>query len=272
MALNLINPGIMTSPAWLMIPGGGFGTARFSSTVAVLERSNGDIILVDAAYSRDEMANPGDHFSFFHRKVLVCSGGGPASTVAQLEAMGKDPARVTHIVATHLHLDHIGGFTDFPNAQVVVNESEYASARSKGMTSGYMHIDALEASGRVQTVKLGGQSKHGFPAHHDLLGDGQVLLLDLKGHSAGSVGVLLHDPIDDRSILMAGDSAYSNREYRLQRCAIMQRALAFSYDWLKSGWARLKDFEANNPDIPVIVSHDASNLELVYAFQPKEDT
>jgi glyoxylase-like metal-dependent hydrolase (beta-lactamase superfamily II) len=43
-----------------------------------------------------------------------------------LPALGIDPADVTTIVITHAHWDHIGNIGQFPRAQLVLTEAEYA--------------------------------------------------------------------------------------------------------------------------------------------------
>ncbi|MBX6742928.1 MAG: MBL fold metallo-hydrolase [Acetobacteraceae bacterium] len=64
------------------------------------------------------------------------NGTGRAPTVGKLiqnmRASGLDPARVTHVVISHFHGDHISGLLDaeggkaFPNAEVIVPEAEWA--------------------------------------------------------------------------------------------------------------------------------------------------
>ena len=63
------------------------------------------------------------------------TGGQPATAgllPANMAAAGLDPARVTRIIFTHFHGDHISGVTDgqnrvlFPNAQLFVPEIEWA--------------------------------------------------------------------------------------------------------------------------------------------------
>jgi glyoxylase-like metal-dependent hydrolase (beta-lactamase superfamily II) len=45
-----------------------------------------------------------------------------------------------------------------------------------------------------------------FTRSHDLFGDGSVVLVDLAGHTPGSVGVLLHTSAGP--VLLAGDAAW----------------------------------------------------------------
>jgi glyoxylase-like metal-dependent hydrolase (beta-lactamase superfamily II) len=45
-----------------------------------------------------------------------------------------------------------------------------------------------------------------FTRSHDLFGDGSVVLVDLAGHTPGSVGVLLHTSTGH--VLLAGDAAW----------------------------------------------------------------
>ena len=70
--------------------------------------------------------------------VVFDTGDGPQPAGAttgrmmeNLRAAGIDPARVTHVVISHFHGDHISGLTDaqgaaaYPNAEVVVPEAEW---------------------------------------------------------------------------------------------------------------------------------------------------
>src|SRR5204862_5001249 len=44
---------------------------------------------------------------------------------ARLEAIDRDPGKVTHIVNSHLHFDHAGGNALIPNATVVIQRREW---------------------------------------------------------------------------------------------------------------------------------------------------
>ena len=43
----------------------------------------------------------------------------------QVQRLGYKPEDVQHIIQTHLHIDHAGGLSDFPHAQVHVLKAEY---------------------------------------------------------------------------------------------------------------------------------------------------
>lgn len=73
--------------------------------------------------------------------------------VEALRLVGVDPAKVEHVIVTHLHYDHAGNFEKFPNAQFHIQESEVHFA-----TGRYMRYPRLahgyEADDICQIVRL----------------------------------------------------------------------------------------------------------------------
>ena len=246
-----ITPGVLPTPEWLVRAGGGWHRFDMPITSGVLVRADGSVILVDGGFSAEEIERPRS-LGLIRGLSFRTKGGRSAAAVAQLKARGIDPARVVAIVATHLHLDHIGAYADFPNAEVIAPAAEFASARRLGARAGYLHIEQIVRSGRALPVLLERADRHGFPGYKELF-DGEILLLDAKGHTAGSVGVLMTSP--DRAVLMAGDAAYSREEYRTASASPLMRALGFSQEWIRATWSRLADFEVENPAIEVVPSH-----------------
>jgi len=174
-----------------------------------------------------------------------------------LRGRGIGADQVVAIVATHLHLDHIGAFVDFPNAEVVAPATEFASGRTRGQLGGYVHLPGILRSGRARPILFERPGRHGFPGCFDLFGDGNVVLLDARGHTAGSAAVLLRDPESGRQTLMAGDAAYTGAEFRLARMSLLMSRVGFHRDWVRETWALLNEFERSHPSIPVVLSHDA---------------
>ena len=182
------------------------------------------------------------------------------SIAAQLRGLGLDPARVRAIVATHLHLDHVGGVGDFPNAEVVVSQSELKAYWEAPRRSGYRPRD-LARSGRIRAVLLNGTPTYGFPGSADPFGHGDVVMLDARGHSAGSVAVALRGP--QGTFVHVGDSVYQSWEFGLSQkgpCLVASRT-AWDRKELKRTYECLRACEVD-PRRPVLVpSHDAGVFE-----------
>jgi N-acyl homoserine lactone hydrolase len=256
MGLFFITPGRIRAPEFMLLTDVlSLRQRLIPTTIAVLERPNGDVVLVDAGFSRAEMEAPRKHLGLLHGTLTQFVGTPDHCAATQLMSRGIAPSRVTTIIATHMHLDHIGGYVDFPNAEVVAPAAEFSSAKLRGSMAGYIHTDAILQSGRARPLMFAGDRHRGFPRHADLFDDGCVILLDAKGHTAGSCAVLLTDS-DGASVLMAGDTAYTGAEYRLARFSRLMISVGWDRDWIRATWGALADFELNNPEIPVVCSHD----------------
>jgi len=256
MSLYFLTPGRLETWTGIVQPSGGWNTVLLPTAVGVLEREDGSVVLVDAGFSYAELEDPKAQLGRIRHIIFKIHGSGNASIVAQLAKRGVAAERVTTIIATHLHLDHIGGFVDFPNAEIIAPDKEFASAKSRGSLAGYMHIDAILKSGRARPIHLESGFRFGFEGFCDLFGDGCVLILNARGHTAGHVAVFLTDAETGRSALMAGDAAYSSEELRSGQISLLARMTAFRKDWLRATWGQINAFEKMHPQSPVILSHD----------------
>jgi glyoxylase-like metal-dependent hydrolase (beta-lactamase superfamily II) len=116
---------------------------------------------------------------------------------AQLRRLGVAPDDVSHIVQTHLHLDHTGALGHFPDAVVVVHarEREAALAADDPTRSGYVRADYDRPELRWQTVE----------GDTDVLGDGLIRLFETPGHTAGHMSLLI-DLADTGPVLITADA------------------------------------------------------------------
>lgn len=211
--LFFLSCGGFDAPATMLRPERCSGVVSMSLTVAVLVRDDGELALIDAGWSEEACADPGKALG----RVRVASLGLVAARrdaiAAQLRERGLDPARVRTIVATHLHLDHVEGVCDFPNAEVVTTPREFAaySGLPRGVGElGYRAKD-LARAGRIRLVSVDGEPTLGFPASHDLFGDGELRLLDARGHTRGAIAIALR--ASECDYLHIGDAAYQRWEY-----------------------------------------------------------
>jgi glyoxylase-like metal-dependent hydrolase (beta-lactamase superfamily II) len=122
--------GTLRGPAFfLKRGGGGLGAVRMPVTVAVIERPDG-LVLVDTGWSRRACAWP-DVDPGRAAKLFLGLDVKPEDALAsQLLSLGYAPGDVRHIVATHLHLDHVSGAVDFPSATVHCAEAEWEALRA----------------------------------------------------------------------------------------------------------------------------------------------
>lgn len=123
---------------------------------------------------------------------------------AQLRRLGVDPDSVSHIVQTHLHIDHTGALGHFPGATVVAHARELQAARAAGspLASGYVREDYDRPELRWQLAE----------GELDLFGDGTIRLIETPGHSAGHMSLLLH-PTTTGPVLLTADAADNRAQW-----------------------------------------------------------
>ena len=239
---------------------GGIGAARLTNTVAVVVRDNGDLVLVDAGWDRATCEAPVRQMGRARALVLGVRLRPEDAIASQLRGLGLDPKRVSAIVATHLHLDHVSGVGDFPNAEVVVSQAELKAYWDAPRRGGYRARD-LARSGRIRAVLLDGTPTYGFPGSADPFGQGDVVMLDARGHSAGGIAVALRGPTG--TFVHVGDAVYQSWEFGLSKegPCLFSRQTAWDRKELKRTYECLRACEADPRRPTVVPSHDATVFE-----------
>jgi glyoxylase-like metal-dependent hydrolase (beta-lactamase superfamily II) len=167
-------------------------------------------------------------------------------------SLGFDPKNVRHILATHLHIDHISGAIDFPEAEVHTTYDEWhARERVMRRQAGGAEVRIGE---RLRLHSLDGPPALGFPASHDVFGDGTVLLLDAKGHTHGAVAVAVK--LKERWLLHVGDSAMFREDYASAgQLSVHARVMAADARALEATRACIRAAETEHGAL-VVASHD----------------
>ncbi len=143
---------------------------------------------------------------------MIDSGTGPifGPTLGHLPevfaALGMDPARVTRLIVTHLHGDHIGGATMngapvFPNAEVIVPEADRA----------FWTSEDIRGQAPEQFRPMFDLAKATLAAYGDrvrfISGEADVApgmtARPMPGHTTGHTGYMLESGTD--SLLIWGD-------------------------------------------------------------------
>lgn len=150
--------------------------------------------------------------------VLRAAVSPPANTVPTVTGLGRiDSPPADFALPTHAHWDHVCGLLDMPGLPVHMHREEldWVNAGPIAPVGGVR--DSLRDRAIVE-YDLDGPPVLTFTRSHDLFGDNSVVLVDLAGHTPGSIGVLAHTARG--WILIAGDAAW----HQLQIANIRQKS------------------------------------------------
>lgn len=210
MRVHHLNCGTMRPLGGRLVDGrpGLFRRATMVCHCLLLETATG-LVLVEtgtgtpAAVDREAWLGAG----FVRQSNPVADPALPA--IAQIRALGFDPADVRDIVLTHLDLDHAGGLIDFPWARVHVYAEELRALQSPRDAAERGRYRKIQFSHGPQWTSYPdtGEPWFGFDAVRQLAGVAdEVLLIPLGGHTRGHAGVA----VDTGSgwLLNAGDSYF----------------------------------------------------------------
>ncbi len=234
--------------------------------VLLLERPEG-LALVDTGFGTGDLADRnrlGRPFLTTVRPVLD-----PGETaLAQVEALGHDPADVTDIVLTHLDLDHAGGIGDFPNARVHVHATEHAAATRPSLREKARYVGAQWAHGPQWTLhEEGGDDWFGFASVSALADD--VVIVPLHGHTRGHSGVAVRRE-DGRWLLHAGDAFFHGGQlHDPPSCPVsltaFQRLMAVDNRARVANLGRLQELARGNDQVTVVCAHDKAQYDELAA-------
>ncbi|SFS72268.1 Glyoxylase, beta-lactamase superfamily II [Saccharopolyspora flava] len=239
------------------------GRARMVCHCLLVETERG-LVLVDSGFGSAD-ADPAQTSLPAPFRMLMHPLLDPASTaLAQVKALGHDPADVRHVVLTHLDLDHAGGLRDFPQAKVHVHAPELRAA-TEASDMRYRASQWAHGPDWATYEGASGQDWFGFEAVRDLDGlPEEILLVPLGGHTTGHVGVA----VDTGSgwLLHAGDAFFSGGELaRPPHCPpglrAFQRVMAADDRARRHNQERLRELAARPEGIDVFAAHDPAALD-----------
>ncbi len=175
-------------------------------------------------------------FDLLHMQTYI-PGDQPLQTPdqtlpAQLAKLGIKPSAVTHILSSHLHIDHCGGHEFFPRALVYCHAAEYAQAQKPALFERMSYSDlsfdpALGAARDGMDLGSEGDGDRGASPKYELVrGDVEVAkgvhLIETPGHSAGPLqpagGVRRRGcagAASRRPMLFTGDAAMTPRNLEM---------------------------------------------------------
>jgi glyoxylase-like metal-dependent hydrolase (beta-lactamase superfamily II) len=229
----------------------------------LIEADDG-LVLVDTGYGTGDITDPN---RLGPARLLLGARLAPEQTaVAQVLALGHDPADVRQILVTHLDLDHAGGLGDFPNAEVHVHATELDIARRRPADTRLRYRPAQWAHGpRWVEHAADGESWFGFERVRVVDAGGvEISMIPLHGHSAGHAGYAVRN--GDGWLLHCGDAYLHRGEIASPPLSTAGRR---AYHRINSHDARARQANAerlaelaraHGDEVTLFCSHDAVEL------------
>ncbi|NKX91156.1 MBL fold metallo-hydrolase [Nocardia coubleae] len=169
-----------------------------------------------------------------------------------LQRSGIDASDIDFALPTHLHWDHVAGLLDLPDLPLRLHRPEHRWA----MTGPVAPVGGVRQAVRdrpLDCYELDGPPVLTFAASHDVFGDGAVVLVDLSGHTPGSIGILLRTVRGP--VLLAGDAVWHN----LQTTELRQKSGypgALADDDRTGAWRTIHRLYAVRDAVRIVPSHD----------------
>ncbi|MEZ4826174.1 MAG: MBL fold metallo-hydrolase [Bacteroidia bacterium] len=249
------------------IRGGKRKDIRFPALYAVIEHPVRGWVLFDTGYSH-RFFEATSHFPGKVYKWMTPAFLRPEEeAVAALKQMGINPADIQHLIVSHFHADHTGGLCDFPRANYYCSLAAFDQvtrlkgmrAVRRGLLDGHLPEDFARRAVLVDTGNFATKTDPDLGKMTDLFGDGSILLPSLPGHAAGQIGALLNT--DQGKVLLAADALWlmGNLTQNMLPSPLVK---LFFHSWkdFKGSLGRLKKFNQNHPEIPIIPTHCESTL------------
>ena len=235
-----------------------FEKRDFSMAGTLVKHPKGDL-LIDTGFGRniDEQFRT---LPWLFRVTTIYSLWRPAAD--QLRAVGYDLKSLNAILLTHSHWDHVSGLPDFPDVPVWVTPQERQFIRK----SGDMDLCKLFTGIRYEEYGFDGGPYLGFPASHDVYGDGSIVVVPAPGHTPGSVIIFVTLPTG-KHYAFVGDLVWQLEgiTQREERPWITRRKADTNAQGTRENLLRMIALKERLPELIIVPAHDIR----AFAAMPK---
>jgi len=202
-SVSVLEAGFLEIPIWEIIAG--------------VSIDDPDVLHVPSLAFFLRHSKTGKHLLFDLGIRRNCEKDDPGVTVRQtsneaLRKGGVNPEEIETVILSHLHWDHVGQASEFPNAKFILGpgckhlvEEDHPEQYILPASVPPSRAHILDASTDFP-LTIGP-----FPQAHDFFGDGSLYIINAEGHLPGHINVLARTSADGSWILLAADSVHDLR-------------------------------------------------------------
>ena len=272
-----IVPAISTIPglaACWVETGKTFSSFSFGLTAgSVLVKHPAGDLLIDAGNSSHFNDEVGVYPFWLRLKLKSLAGQlNPSAPLPNLlQRIGEDPGKLRWAILSHVHLDHAGGLMDLPRMPVLLTREELQFAndpkvQAKGFTIA-AHTQKFPPI-TAPSLKFDPTPYETFDESADLYKDGSVVVVPLRGHTPGSVGIFVNlSPA--RRLFYVGDSVDDERgfEERVGKSLILRDS---DNDMTLANQivSRLSELHEKVPGLAILPAHGRSAYKKFFPGGP----
>lgn len=261
--LRLMTAGYCRHPEFFTLRGGVWRAVPFPAGFALIRHPHRGYILFDTGYSQRFVEETRRFPQLLYRMITPVTFKEEDSAVNQLKRLGIDAGEIGFVVLSHFHADHTAGLRDFPHARIMYKREAYAAVKKlspfaavkAGYLAGLLPEDFEERSSFMEDAKPC-RLPEAFPfaGGYDLFGDGSMVAVDLPGHVAGQIGLLLRTT--DGEYFLCADAVWSSRAFREERRPhAAARIIMADARLYEDSFRRLIRLHKDFPQLRIIPSH-----------------
>ncbi|KAF0806291.1 hypothetical protein A6D6_01626 [Alcanivorax xiamenensis] len=178
----------------------------------LLIEAPGGLILVDTGLGTHDIDQPRKRLGLAYPPIFQPRLDYQETALHQIQQLGFRASDVRHIALTHVDLDHAGGLSDFPQAQVHIFKPELEQLLNPGFRK-KNRFRPIQFDHQPDWVvhEEQGENWFGFSSIRAIPGlSPDILLIPLVGHTRGHTGVAVKQ--GERWLLHCGDAYYHHSQ------------------------------------------------------------
>ncbi|WP_051568319.1 MBL fold metallo-hydrolase [Crocinitomix catalasitica] len=243
------------------IRGGRRREIEFQALWGLIEHPEFGNVLYDTGYTSRFFEATKNYPNKIYAKITKVIINKSDEVASQLKSNNIDPKSINHVIITHFHADHVGGMKDFPNAlfycskvalKHVMNISK-SIAFSRGVLKSLLP-DNLKDRVHIIEDHCTAQKDEILGKTFDLFGDDSIRIVELPGHGAGQIGVLLET--QKRPYFLIADACWLKKSY--QEMILPNPIVRLFFDsWkdFKNSLAKVNRYYKDNPEVVIVPTH-----------------